>query len=174
MALKRTSGVSDLCVEGLYEATLLTQVDAVKADEPVRRWDNLGDHRYLRKSPSASMSHIFINRPCYGCHQQRHWWRCCRRPGQLAEQGLRRGTYGCLTTGQEPGQISAGSCLDEDFNWMNILSGWRFCLNENLVLMKILTSELPVSTNWRTPSSTRAPRENREKESWCEYPGTTF
>ena len=48
------SGVSDLCVEGLYEAPLLTQVDAVKADEPVRRWHNLGHHRYLGRSPSMS------------------------------------------------------------------------------------------------------------------------
>ena len=38
----------------------------------------------------------------------------------------------------------------------------------------LFTSELPVSTNWRTPSSTRVPREKREKDSWCEYPGTGF
>ena len=36
-------------------------------------------------------------------------------PGQLAEQGLRRGKSGCLMTGQEPRQKSDGSCLDEDF-----------------------------------------------------------
>ena len=48
--------LANLCIEGLYEVTLLTQVEAVKADEPVRRWDNLRDNRYLRKSMSPTFS----------------------------------------------------------------------------------------------------------------------
>ena len=53
--LEEHNANSDLCVEGLYEASLATKVDAVESDEPVRGWNNLGHHRDLRKS-SSSMS----------------------------------------------------------------------------------------------------------------------
>ena len=42
-------------------------------------------------------------------------------------------------------------------------------LSEMMTIIK-LTSELPVSTNCRTPSSTSEPSEKREKDSRWEYP----
>ena len=125
------------------------------------------------RSLSRPWSWLVIDKPCCGWHQRRHWSKCSQPLARSEEPRWSPRSCDCWTPGPES---EVDKVLDlskmsfysdytkESSNLEYFLDYESSHFSEMMTIIK-LTSELPVSTNCRTPSSTSEPSEKREKDS---------